>query len=287
MNLRSTVVLFTFFVPFVTSYNILVAYPHPGRSQFFTFVNLFKALARKGHKVTVLSHSPLKETVPNYRGIQIDSFVLPKINLTSSVMELKIMEYALPVLLADVGHTACEIAFNTTLVKSFLEEENSFDLAILSHFNTDCFVAVAKKLNIPVVRTLACNLLPWSYRRFGNPGNPAYIPNVFGSFSNKMSLFEKVENAIITLFHCAYYNDFVGVKNDEEVSMKYFGEYGASMKTDILKDSLLLMNTHYSVHFPIPLVPNVIEVGGIHLEVPKPLPKVRNEIKNYVNDVIL
>lgn len=279
MNLWLTFVLFSICTSLVVPYNILVAYPHPGRSQFNTFMTLFKALARKGHKVTVLSHFPVKETVPNYRGIQIDSFVLPNINLTNSVMELKIREYVLPVLLADVGRTACEIAFNTTLVKSFLEEDNHFDLAILSHFNTDCFVAVAKKLNIPVVRTLACNLLPWSYSRFGNPDNPAYIPNVFGTFSNKMSFSQKIENVIISLFYSAYYNYFVGVKNDEEVSMKYFGEYGASIRTDILNDSLLLMNTHYSVHFPIPLVPNIIEVGGIHLEVTKRLPKVRSTFK--------
>jgi glucuronosyltransferase len=39
--------------------------------------------------------------------------------------------------------------------------------------------------------------------------------------------------------------------------------------------SLLLVNTHFSLNRPRPLVPGIVEVGGLHLKPPKKLPKVR------------
>lgn len=39
--------------------------------------------------------------------------------------------------------------------------------------------------------------------------------------------------------------------------------------------SLILVNSHFSVNYPRPLVPNIIEVAGLHIDTPRPLPKVR------------
>lgn len=38
--------------------------------------------------------------------------------------------------------------------------------------------------------------------------------------------------------------------------------------------SLILSNTHFSIDFPRPLVPSIVEVAGLHIGQPKPLPKV-------------
>lgn len=39
--------------------------------------------------------------------------------------------------------------------------------------------------------------------------------------------------------------------------------------------SLQLVNSHFSVNNARPLVPNVVEVGGLHVGEPRPLSKVR------------
>lgn len=38
--------------------------------------------------------------------------------------------------------------------------------------------------------------------------------------------------------------------------------------------SLIFVNTHFSIDYPRPLVPNIIEIGGVHIGTPKPLPTV-------------
>jgi glucuronosyltransferase len=46
--------------------------------------------------------------------------------------------------------------------------------------------------------------------------------------------------------------------------------------SDIARNrSLLLVKTHFSLNRPRPLVPGIVEVGGLHLKSPKELPKVR------------
>lgn len=43
-----------------------------------------------------------------------------------------------------------------------------------------------------------------------------------------------------------------------------------------------MVNTHFSIHAARPLVPNVIEVGGLHIEEPKPL----DQVITYVIDSV-
>jgi len=42
--------------------------------------------------------------------------------------------------------------------------------------------------------------------------------------------------------------------------------------------SLVLLNTHHSLGYPKPLMPNYVQVGGMHVKPPKNLPQVRNVI---------
>lgn len=55
----------------INTYNILVISLHPGKSQFISFVELYKGLARKKHNITVINYFPLPEKITNYRDITI------------------------------------------------------------------------------------------------------------------------------------------------------------------------------------------------------------------------
>jgi hypothetical protein len=60
--------------------------------------------------------------------------------------------------------------------------------------------------------------------------------------------------------------------------MKQFFNFtdAAPPLTELLrKTSLLLVNNHFTLNYPKPLMPNIIEVGGMHIEQPKKLPEVR------------
>lgn len=284
MRYRLLVVLLSMTVSCTFGLNILVMFPFPGKSHFNSYVGLFKALANKGHNLTVISHFPLRNKIPNYRDIEIggiesffDTKLYKMVNISNFDANSRLPKYSIFLLIAEAGKITCEVAYKSRAVQSFLKEENHFDLAITEYFNTDCFLTLIKQFNLPVIRVSSCTLMPWSSERYGNPNNPTYIPNNFLQYSDKMSFFERLENTMLTVFQSFYFNS-VALSSDRSVSMEYFGDVGASLNSDVLNDSLLLTASHYSLNLPRPLVPTVVEVGGLHIGNPEILPKVGEKI---------
>lgn len=265
----------------VSTYNILGVFPLTGKSHFLSFEPILKGLAVKGHNVTVLNHFPLKVSLKNYKDVVIgdsDFFyndiensnlpILSKIDTSRKQM------YQTFLVLAFLGQRACEIMFESKNVQDFLKQNNGFDIVITEYFNTDCALVIANKFNCPIVRVHSATLMPWTNSRYASPLNTAYMPNNFLPFSDRMTFLERVENTIITFIQNSYYNIFV-VHKDNEIVGKYFGDDSKTFNSDIFKDSVLLVNTHFSLNLPRPLTPNIIEIGGIGVGQSKALPQVR------------
>lgn len=59
-----------------------------------------------------------------------------------------------------------------------------------------------------------------------------------------------------------------------EIGRTYFGEDAPDAHTLMNQISLVFVNSHFTFDLPRPWVTNLIEIGGIHVTDPKPLPKV-------------
>lgn len=135
-------VIFIFLSLYILSWseslNILVVFSTAGKRQFFGFAELFKALAQKGHNVTVISQFSIKTRIPNYRTIKIEKKEDVSLNLTD-VDDRGIGQYILPLILAEIGQPCCERGFESKAVQNFLQEDNHFDLAIVAHSTLTAF----------------------------------------------------------------------------------------------------------------------------------------------------
>lgn len=109
---------------------------------------------------------------------------------------------------------------------------------------------------------------------FALPDNPAYIPNLSLDYTDEMSFFARMENFLMNIYHNVLYH-LQGQKLGNELSKKYTGEDILTEKNLEYELSLLLVNSHFSFNYPRPMVPNVIEVGGIGIGRLGQLPKVR------------
>lgn len=109
--------------------------------------------------------------------------------------------------------------------------------------------------------------------KVGNPSPASYIPEPLLGFSPKMTFLERVENTLFGLagdiLFRAYYLD-----KQDKVMKKYFGDHLPHVENIIKNTSLILVNHHFSLAFPRPYLPNMIEIGGYHINPPKPLPAV-------------
>lgn len=265
----------------LSALKILGIFPHLGKSHFDVFEPLLKTLARKGHELTVISHFPQKVPIPGYKDISLrgESVYFDFINVqTLDYSRLRFIDGALQV--HFFAQEACAF-LQTEKMKNFASSNESFDIAIVELFNSDCFLGFIHKFKIPFIGLSSCTTMPWTSMRFANAANPAYVPILFSQFSDNMSFLERVENTVGYVFSIVYYN-FVMVPEAEKEARKVFGDLPPL--DDIAENaSLLLMNTHISLNRPKPLASNVIEVGGMFLKEHEPLPKVRNNFSLILN----
>lgn len=71
------------------------------------------------------------------------------------------------------------------------------------------------------------------------------------------------------------------------IAQEYFGKDLPNLEDLAANTSMILANSHFSINHARPLVPNLIEVGGLHIEPPKPLSKVGMTVsqEQFVNKI--
>jgi glucuronosyltransferase len=88
-----------------------------------------------------------------------------------------------------------------------------------------------------------------------------------------------------------YLERYFYIPTQEEYINKYFNykNHESRPPIDVMLSnvSLILVNGDLSVGAPRPYLPNVIEIGGLHIKVPKQLPKVRLIIFGIIHDIVI
>jgi glucuronosyltransferase len=258
----------------VTCSRILALFPHVGKSHHDVYEPYLKTLAARGHEVVVVSHFPQENPLSNMTDISIKGSVpLGSIQIVSfqdvdskgSILNTITLSY-----LADLH---CKSILSLTKVQQLVNQR--FDLIITELFNTDCFLGLIHVLKTPFIYFSSSVLMPWANDRIGNPDNPSYIPNIFQQHSDKMGFFERLSNAVDTILEKWIVYPLLFDLPGRSIAEKQLGVPLPPLADIARRGSLILVNTHFSLSKARPLVPAVIEVGGIHIDrPPNKLPQV-------------
>lgn len=256
-------------------YKILGVFPHRGKSHFDVFKPLLKALAEKGHELTVISHFPLEASVRGYLDVPFNAEPMVDFFDVDSFSGARYEKYLSPIILAYMGYKACVDGLALKSIQGFLNQNETFDLIITEYFNGDCYLGFAHKFKVPVISLSSCTMMPWLDDRFANPDNPSYIPDNFMDFSDEMTFFQRVENTVVNLLHKVMYLLLMDLPNDI-IARRHFGDEMPSLRDLAYNTSLMLINTHFTLNLARPIVPNIVEVGGIHIGRSKRPPQVKS-----------
>lgn len=275
MNTSIRVVLFLVLSFSVSGYKILGIFPHTGRSHFDVFEPLMKALATKGHEVTVISHFPQQEPLRNYTDVSLKGTAPPLVHIFN-VDDYKgrwYEKYRNSLMLAYFGYQSCVAGLSSRQIQDFLKVNQTFDLVLMEYFNTDCYLGFVHKFKVPLISVGSCTLMPWLNERFGNPDNPSYIPSNLMHYSDKMSFLERVENTFAYVYNSVVSFIFMEIPSNI-LAKRYFGDDLPNLRELAYSTSVMLENVHYTLTLPRPQVPSIIDVGGIHIGQIKQLPEV-------------
>ncbi|KAF7266712.1 hypothetical protein GWI33_019985 [Rhynchophorus ferrugineus] len=289
MRLNSVFVLLSvFYCEIVSGLKLLVVFPVPARSHYILGNALGKGLANQGHEVTLIGGFSEPNPPKNYKEIVLDADALreqekhTKRNMfdmasVSPFFQIFFLNY--------VSDMIMNFFFNSTDVQALLKSNETFDAVILEQFLCDGLQALGHHFNAPVIIFSTIGSNRWVNNLVANPEPASYIPDLFLSSTGDMTFNERAYNflfsaiAQLNLYYIVYPKHARYVK-------KYFPK--APDFEDIhFNVSLVLLNAHESINQPVPHVPNMIDIGGYHVNPPKELPKDLQDFMDSAKDGVI
>ncbi|XP_052892955.1 UDP-glycosyltransferase UGT4-like [Anopheles moucheti] len=260
---------------------ILSVFPTTSKSHWILGSSLMKELAQDGHEVTVISPFPLKKAPKNYRDVNIVYHTRLFDEIMDEVFDK--IDDSIVEKMMELGNFMHEIT-NTTLaspeVQSLINSEETFDLVVLEIFLNDAFLGFADRFNCPVVGMSTFGASAWVNSLTGSPQPLSYVPHPMTGLTDKMNFWQRLGNVLFTAFDEALLKVMC-----DPIQQMYYKQYfpNATRTLDEMRRngvSLVLINSHFSLSFPRPYLPNLIEVGGFHVNRKiNPLPE---DIKTFI-----
>lgn len=276
--MRLIAILFCFFSgqAVSASFSILGIFPLPVKSHYIVFDSLMMNLAKRGHNVTVYNTFPKNYSSSNYAEVSLENcFRVPHENVYAlddtferTRLSFSRLDTARIILPSE------ESILNCKPLLDLRNSKGSFDLLITETFLHDFFTLYGYILEVPVILMHSALSYPWMSNRLALPHNPSYIMSKNADFPIPTNFLERTENALRYLYTLYFYK-FESENRYDRIVSAFYGRSAPRIKDAMRNASMLFMNSHYSLNFARPLVPNVVEVGGINIELANALPEVR------------
>ncbi|XP_016998390.2 UDP-glucosyltransferase 2 [Drosophila takahashii] len=275
--------LLVFLLPgYLEGARILALFPIPSPSHYFFALPYLKRLAAEGHEITTVNPFPLKEPVKNIQDVPIlevfDNFneILKSATSPRSTWRGSdfINEYTL---------NLTNIVLNNEGVRREILGPKSphFDLVIMDLWRIDALCGLAAHFGAPIIGMapygtdwkideLVGNVSPMSYLQ-----SPSSRLHNLDTYGGRLSHF--IERSISWINY-----KWRHAEKQRELYRKYFP--GIAKEKPLSETSknfaLILVNQHFTLASPRPYVPNMIEVGGLHVDQnPRMLP---TELEDFI-----
>ncbi|XP_013113911.2 UDP-glucosyltransferase 2 [Stomoxys calcitrans] len=253
---------------------ILSVFPYPGPSQYIFIEPLLKALAERGHEVTSISTFPQKEPLKNFRDVPIMENIKVFEDMMTEAAEGQSKSYFEEIMqFSKIGSLVVSNIFENAQVQQ-LVQESSFDLLIVEVLGTDALLGLGEVFKAPIVSVATFGTIHFIDYLVGNPLPLSYIPYMSLSYGNHMSLIERTINFGTEFIDRLCFNFFL-LPHQEQLYKKYFPNAQIGFDEARRNVSLVLLNDHFTLRAPRPYVPNMVEVGGLHIK-QKPNPLARD-----------
>lgn len=240
--------------------------PIYGQSHWNVMDAVLQTLVSAGHNVTVITPFIKKEKIENYTQIDSSFYMTRSASAPfKSIAGSDGLEY-----LIKTHLTACQAIYKRKDFWTVLESKK-YDLFVTQLLGSGCDSYIAYKLQVPMIAVTTSAMPTWLNGEFGNPLITSYTSTLNVALASPKIFWDRFLNTydyLRSISKSWWYNREATV-----IGRNYFGKDVPDSYTLMEKISLVFINSHFSFHLPRPWVPNLIEIGGIHVTDPKPLPK--------------
>ncbi|KAL7041127.1 hypothetical protein ACKWTF_000661 [Chironomus riparius] len=261
---------------------ILFIHPCISRSTVLPLQVLAKDLAKKGHDVTFVSLYPFDKKVENYRDIKIE----PSEEVAKFYEEggKNVVDKPNPLQMMKMFDKVAFQLGNETLqskeVRGLMNEQ--FDLVITGYFLNDFLLGLADHFKCPSIVFFSASFVSPINLMVGNPLSPEGAPHIFSQSNELSTLTQRVKNFLMNIIDRVIIKNVAYYKSKKIYEFNFPPDKYRSYDEVIRSVSLVLVNTHFTSSGPRPLLPNLVEVGGLQIKPnPSPLPE---DLKTFLDD---
>lgn len=278
-----------------TGANVLAVFPSVWKSHYLFGRRLLQQLVAgpQNHSVTLISpHAAAEDDtesmLPRIREIRIEdqdlkqnwldmgmSFEAEQMHAQSVMERFTRMIYA--------GTTNVDLLLSDAQVRKLLTSGEKFDLLIVDLFLSEALLGLAYYYGAPTIAISPTGANCWLNNMFGNPQSSSLDPSNFLPFTERMNTRQRIANTLMSTFERLTYN-FFHLISQQSVYSNHFELLVHELPNyrDLSKNlSLALINSHPSLDYPRAYLPNMLEVGGLHLLEPTEL-KVPNHVRSFI-----
>lgn len=241
------------------------------KSHWHFMKSVLRALVDRGHQVTVYTPfadgaSPATDNYTEVDTYSVFSEFMVSVDMDTAMVLPMFgkLSYLLP-FLVDGSRLGCDIM--DELLADRGGDGDEFDLFLTEPLSSDCVSHVARRLGLPLIYIVPSPLLPWiETTAFGHYANPAYVPNMLSAYSALDTFYRRMHNVGLNL-----YTVYLNYRHTAAAAAAQNRHYD---RAPPVKPSLVFVNTHYITEPTRPMPANRVDVGGVHLKTPEPLPAV-------------
>ncbi|XP_069697674.1 UDP-glycosyltransferase UGT5-like isoform X2 [Periplaneta americana] len=186
-------------------------------------------------------------------------------------------------MMLNVSLLVCDHQLQEEVVQKLIHSTDiHFDAVIVEAFFNECYLGFVHKFKAPLIQICTYGGSSYMGDWIGNPTPYAIVPDPFLNLRDKMNFWERTGNTVFSTLW-KFMRNYFYLPGHDAIMKKHFNHLDDLPSLSELehKTSLLLVNHHFSISYPRPLMPNFVQVGGMHVKPPKPLPK---DLRRYLDE---
>ncbi|XP_016975459.2 UDP-glucosyltransferase 2 [Drosophila rhopaloa] len=260
---------------------ILAVFPFPGRSQYIFAEQYLKELARRGHNVTVINTFGSDKNEPNFRVIGAKKIHEIMAAFGNMDYNQEASQWTVLTMTTDFLNLLTTSVLDDPAVKELLASRETFDLVVSETVQTEALFGLAQHFGAQSIGISSYGTDIHIDELMGNISPLSYNPMLLSSRTERMGFEERLRNvweATIIWLH----KRIIHLPTQRDLYAKYFPNARKSLEEVLDSFSLMLLGQHFSLSYPRPYLPNMIEVGGLHLQQQRKVKDLPTELKEFV-----
>lgn len=255
------------------AYRILAYEPSVGHSHWNVMSAVLESLVDAGHEVVCVTIHPVTDHLsihPNYTHVDV-SKIIDQLNSTArdwdftQIMRVFSSRASMIWYATDRIQRMCALLSGMPEIRDILDGHR-FDAIVMESLFSKCqSLLLFGRLALPTVYVVPSSPVNWMPMATGSPDHPSYLGTLMSGHPTPGTFVQRLLNAVdyANTNLVRWYKDS-WVRSDD---------HRRKWPTD--RNTMVFVNTHHSVEPARPLGPNIVEIGGIHLQrAPTSLPRV-------------